>query len=73
MTNRADLVRITVAILSVVKLVLSTFGIDIPQEYVDTAVNVVAGILAVYAFVKHNFIGKKGKKQKENLKQHGLL
>ena len=73
MTNRADIVRIIVAILSVMKLVLSTIGIDIPQEYVDTAVNVVAGILAVYAFVKHNFIGKKGKKQKEHLKQQGLL
>jgi uncharacterized membrane protein len=69
----ADLVRISLAVLSVLKLVLSGFGINLEQEVINDIVNILAGIVAIYGFVKHNFIGKKGKKQKANLKENGLL
>ncbi|HET7629570.1 MAG TPA: hypothetical protein VFK44_14450 [Bacillales bacterium] len=71
--NRADLIRIALAILSVVKLVLSSFGIDLKQVVINDIVNILAGAMAVYGFVKHNFIGEKGGRQKAHLKKQGLL
>ncbi|HET7580866.1 MAG TPA: phage holin [Bacillales bacterium] len=73
MNNYTDIIRLTVAILSVVKLVLSAFGIDFPEDLINTIVNIVAGLITIYAFIKHNFVGKKGRKQKEHLQKNGLL
>lgn len=68
-----DILRMFIAVLSVLKLVLGSFGINFPNQWFNMVVNIVAGLFAVYAFVKHNFIGKKGKKQKEHLRENGLL
>lgn len=73
MSNRSDIIRIVIAVLSVLKLVLSSFGIDFHQQLLNMIVNIVAGLIAIYVFIKHNFIGKKGKKQKEHLRRNGLL
>lgn len=73
MSIQSDIIRITAAFLSLLKLLLSSFGINIHQEAINTTVNVLSGLMATYALIKHNFIGKKGKKQKEHLKKSGLL
>lgn len=73
MSIQSDIIRITVAFLSLIKLLLSSFGIDIHQEWINAFVNVLSGAIAAYAFIKHNFIGKKGKRQKENLRKNELL
>ncbi|WP_077616501.1 phage holin [Caenibacillus caldisaponilyticus] len=70
--DKASVVRMVLAILAAVKLVLQPFGIEIPQDLIDSIADLAAAVVVVWTAFKNNYLTKKGLAQKEVLKKEGL-
>jgi SPP1 family holin len=70
--DKASIVRMVAAALAAIKLILQPFGVELPQEVIDSIADVVAAVVVLYTAWKNNYISNKGKKQKEILKKNNL-
>jgi SPP1 family holin len=70
--DKSSIVRMVAAALAAIKLILQPFGVELPQEVIDSIADVVAAVVVLYTAWKNNYISNKGKKQKEVLKKNNL-
>lgn len=72
--NRADLIRLILAILSGIKLFTAALGWHWFTDDLAIAIaNLIPLLIILYATWKHNFITKKAKAQKLVLAKEGLI
>lgn len=71
--NLTDILRFLTGFLLALKLLCNSFGISfITNEQIDAIVNVASFLFILYFGYKNNYITKKGRQQKEVLKDNNL-
>ena len=66
--DKASVVRVVAAVIALV----AYFGINVPDGMDEYIVGAVMLVLTLWSMWKNNYLARKGKKQKEVLKQHNL-
>jgi SPP1 family holin len=73
MNNKKDYLILLAGFLGSFKVFLTSLGYDvIPQQTIDSVVDMVGFGAALYAIWKNTYVSKKGKEQKELLKKNGM-
>lgn len=71
--DKASISRFVVLIVAVVNAVLNLLGYQtISDQLVNDIVAVISGFVMIWVGWKNNYLSKRGKKQKEVLRQNGL-
>ncbi len=71
--DKASITRFIVLLAAVINAVLNLLGYQtISDELINDIIAVVSGAVMVWAAWKNNYLTKKGRKQKELLKDNGL-
>jgi len=71
--DKASVSRFVFLIVAVLNAVLNLLGYQtISDEFVNDLVAVITGAFVIYAAWKNNYLSKKGRAQKEALKEKGL-
>lgn len=71
-TDKASIVRMTIAVLAALKLILQPFGVDIGQDLIDGIADAAGALIVVYTAFRNNYITERGKKQQRILKNNNL-
>jgi len=66
--DKGAIVRMVLAVLAGAKLILSAFGVELPQELIDGAGDVVAAVVVLIAAWKDNPITAKARAEKAAVK-----
>jgi len=71
--DKASVSRFTLLVIAVINAVLNLLGYQtISDELANDIVAVISGVVMLWAAWKNNYLSRKGRAQKDVLKQHGL-